>query len=342
MHLRYLWLIAVILFCSLSFSAFSDKKPPKRYRVMFCNVENFFDTRNDSLTNDDEFTPEGRLHWTFKRYIDKQNIIYKTIVAAGEGILPDVIGMCEVENRTVLSDLINRTPLSKFPYRIVHANSPDQRGIDVALLYNSATMQLLSHRYIRVKKRGLRTRDILYCRMKAGRDTCHFFVNHWPSRSGGRLESDDNREAAARTLRKVTDSLFAQNRHARILIMGDFNDEPKDESLSGSLLSAIDLRKPVSGALYNLSKTPAGGDFRGTIKYRGEWSIFDQIIVSGAMLGKKGLHVLPDGYRIFGASFLLVPDEQYNGKRPNRTYNGMRYAGGFSDHLPVFMDLFSD
>jgi endonuclease/exonuclease/phosphatase family metal-dependent hydrolase len=167
-------------------------------------------------------------------------------------------------------------------------------------------------------------------------------VNHWPSRSGGRLESDDNREAAALTLRKVTDSLFALNRKARILIMGDFNDEPGDESLSGQLCTVMDLRKPVEGILYNLSKAPVGEDFRGTIKYRGEWSIFDQIIVSGGLLGKKGLHVSPDGYRIFGASFLLVPDEQYNGKRPNRTYNGMRYAGGFSDHLPVYMDLYSE
>lgn len=342
MRLRSLWLVTVFLLCGLSFRIMADKKPLKRYRVLFCNVENLFDTKNDSLTADDEFTPEGRLHWTFKRYIDKQNIIYKTIVAAGEGTVPDIIGFCEVENRTVLTDLLKRTPLSKYPYRIVHANSPDRRGIDVALVYNSANWQLLSQRIIRIKKRGLRTRDILYCRLRAGKDTCHFLVNHWPSRSAGRLETDDDREAAARALRKVTDSLMLKNRMSKILIMGDFNDEPRDASLNRVLLTSTDLHNPVPGSLYNLSKAPEGGDFKGTVKFRGQWSLFDQIIVSGGLLDRKGLHVLPDSYRIFGPAFLLVGDDQYNGKKPNRTYNGMRYAGGFSDHLPVYTDLYAD
>jgi endonuclease/exonuclease/phosphatase family metal-dependent hydrolase len=342
MRWPWLWLIAFSLTGVVSFRSNPATKPAKRYRVLFCNAENFFDTHNDSLTADEEFTPQGRLHWTYQRYLDKQNMVYKTIVAAGEWQPPDIIGMCEVENRGVLSDLLAHTPLAKYPYRIVHANSPDRRGIDVAMLYNSTSVRVISNKYIRIRKKGLRTRDILYCRMLLADDTLHVLVNHWPSRSAGRLETESDRQAAATTLRRVTDSLFAMNKMARILIMGDFNDEPQDNSLTLQLFCITDLRSPKPGSLYNLSTPPLTGDYRGTVKYRGQWSIFDQIIVSGELLKRKGVHVLPDGYRIFGAPFLLYPDHQYNGMKPNRTYNGIKYAGGFSDHLPVYIDLYAD
>ncbi len=336
------WLIVPLLLLSAVPGTTQDRKKPASFRVMFLNAENFFDTRNDSLTADEEFTPEGRMHWTFQRYLDKQNKVYKTIIAAGGWQPPDVIGMCEVENKGVLLDLLKHTPLSKYPYRIIHANSPDRRGIDVTLLYNSATVRVLAYRYLRVLKKGLQTRDILYCRTLLAGDTVHFFVNHWPSRAAGQLETDPDRRAAAITLRIATDSLIARDRKARILIMGDFNDEPHDHSLVHHLQCSTDLRSPKAGMLYNLSRAPAKGDFSGTIKFKGEWSIFDQIIVSGGMLAKKGIHVLPDGYRILGAPFLLYPDKQYNGMKPNRTYNGIKYTGGFSDHLPVYIDLITD
>jgi endonuclease/exonuclease/phosphatase family metal-dependent hydrolase len=338
----FFWIsISLLLLCPVPCASQNHQKP-ETFRVMFLNTENFFDTRNDSLTSDEEFTPEGRMHWTFQRYLDKQNKVYKTIVAAGGWRPPDVIGLCEVENKSVLTDLLNHTPLSRFPYRIVHANSPDRRGIDVAMLYNSATVKVLFNRYIRVRKKGLHTRDILYCRMLLAGDTVHLFVNHWPSRSAGELETDPDRQAAALTLRRATDSLFTLNRKARILIMGDFNDEPHNNSLTVHLQCSTDLRSPKAGTLYNLSKAPVKGDFSGTVKFKGEWSIFDQIMVSGGLLAKKGVYVLPDGYQILGAPFLLYPDKQYNGMKPNRTYNGMKYTGGFSDHLPVYIDLIKD
>ncbi len=310
------------------------------YRVMFYNVENLFDTWDDSLTTDGEFTPQGALHWNASRYHTKLENLYKTVIALGGWQPPDIIGICEVENRYVLSDLLNHTPLSKYPYRIVHDDSQDSRGIDVALVYNSKTVSLLHSTFFNINRPGLITREILYFKALVHRDTCHFLVNHWPSRSAGQLRTDPDRLSAARRLRSVVDSLFRIKKKKKIVIMGDFNDEPEDESLSAGLGAEKDLRDFRQALLYNLSISPKTGQFRGTIKYRGQWSLFDQIIVSGSLLVKNGgLCVQPDGYRIFGPSFLLVDDEQFNGTRPFRTYNGYKYLGGFSDHLPVYVDL---
>jgi len=311
------------------------------YRVMFYNVENFFDTRDDSLTTDGDFTPQGALHWNTSRYHAKLENLYKTVIALGGWQPPDIIGICEVENRYVLSDLVNHTPLSKYPYRIVHDDSPDRRGIDVALVYNSKSVSLLQSTYFNINRPGLITREILYFKAQIHRDTCHFLVNHWPSRSAGQLRTDPDRLSAAKRLRSVVDSLFRITKNAKIVIVGDFNDEPQDESLSAGLHAGQDLRDPRHSFLYNLSIAPETGKFRGTVKYRGLWSIFDQVIVSGSLLLKNGgLRVQPDGYKIFGPSFLLMNDEQFNGTRPFRTYNGYKYLGGFSDHLPVYVDLF--
>jgi len=313
----------------------------QQFLVMFYNTENLFDTYNDSLTGDDDFTPAGSLHWTYKRYSLKLNNLYKTIVAVGGWTPPDMIGLCEVENRAVLLDLVNNTPLSKFPYRIVHADSPDKRGIDVALLYNSATVQLIQSNYFNIGKPGLFTRDILYCKAIVKGKVCHFFFNHWPSRSTGQLETEPNRIAAATRLRLITDSLFAAETPARIIILGDLNDEPGDKSLTDHLRASVQLSDPQPAALYNLTRAPVKGMYKGSLKYQGTWNIFDQVIVSGSLLLDAGdLQIISEGYRIFGESFLLEPDEQYTGYKPFRTYNGFRYQGGFSDHLPVYVRLF--
>jgi endonuclease/exonuclease/phosphatase family metal-dependent hydrolase len=314
-----------------------------QYRIVFYNTENFFDTRDDSLTADDEFTPQGGRHWNFVKYKSKLNNLYKTILALGTWNPPDLIGICEVENKQVLMDLANNTPLSKYNYRIIHANSPDKRGIDVAVLYNSQRVIILQSRYYGVGKEGLFTRDILYCKARLGNDTCHFFINHWPSRSAGQLETEPDRLAASSRLKSLVDSLIHDRRKSKIVIMGDFNDEPWDISLSQRLQAKTDTRNTQSDYLYNLSTAPEGVKLKGTVKFRGEWTLFDQVIVSGSLLGSmKGLHVHPDDYHIFGESFLLVPDEQYNGFKPYRTYDGYKYQGGFSDHLPVYIDLRSD
>jgi endonuclease/exonuclease/phosphatase family metal-dependent hydrolase len=309
-------------------------------RLMFYNMENFFDTWDDSLTADEEFTPGGAMHWTVGRYNTKQNHLFKTIVAVGEWQPPDIIGVCEIENRKVLLDLVNETPLSKYAYKLVHSDSPDRRGIDVAMLYNSHTVEFISSKFFRLQKPGLFTRDILYCRVNLHGNPVHLFVNHWPSRSAGQIETEKDRLAAATLLRHLTDSLFMRNKEACIIIMGDFNDEPADESISGILGATTMLSGARPAKLYNLSKAPREGKFKGSLKYQGIWNLFDQIIVSGSLLSDtSGIHTDATGFKIFGDSFLLRMDDKYNGYKPFRTYNGYRYEGGFSDHLPVFLDV---
>lgn len=310
------------------------------YRIMFYNTENLFDTYDDSLTEDEAYTPSGGMHWTLKRYNAKLLSIYKVIIAAGSWQPPDIIGLCEVENNTVLEDLTEKTPLLKFPYHIIHKNSADIRGIDVALLYNSKTVKPLGNEFYRINKRGLFTRDILYFKALLGKDTCHFFINHWPSRSSGQLETEPYRIAAAQLVKHLTDSLISTNKSVKILIMGDFNDEPKDESLTHYLMVQNDIKNPQPGKLYNLSYAPSSGPVKGTLKYQGQWNLFDQMIVSGTYINQeKGLVVSVEGYRILDKTFLLLKDEKYNGYKPFRTYNGFIYQGGFSDHLPVYLDL---
>lgn len=311
-----------------------------RYRIMFYNVENLFDVYDDSLTTDEEFTPSGSRHWTLKRYNTKLSNIYKVVIAAGGWRPPDIIGLCEVENRKVLQDLVGNTPFSKYDYRIVHENSSDRRGIDVAFIYNNRTVKYLDAGCFSIDKQDFQTRDIVYFKVLLGKDTCHLFANHWPSRSNGQLETEPDRFAAAHVLKRLTDSLFRINIAAKILIMGDFNDEPADKSMVYHLGAHTDTKTQVPGLLYNMTKAPTSGNIKGTLKYQGNWNIFDQMIVSGSfLLENTGLSVGAEGFKILDTPFLLTVDERYNGFKPFRTYNGYRYHGGFSDHLPVYIDL---
>ena len=314
--------------------------PDSAYKVMFYNVENLFDVTNDSLTEDDDFTPSGNLHWTFKRYITKLNNLYKVIIAIGGWNPPDIIGLCEVENLGVLQDLIYKTPLAKFSFGIVHKNSPDRRGIDVALIYNKKTVRLIKAEFLTIKLKELHTRDILYAKVLLQADTCHVFVNHWPSRSSGQLETEPGRFAASQILRHTIDSVLSLDSQAGILIMGDFNDDPTDESLYSRLKATSPDGDIAPDQLYNLTRMPASGAVGGTLKYQGNWNAFDQIIVSGSLIsGNGGLEADKNGYTIFQNAFMLEPDITYNGFKPFRTYNGFKYSGGFSDHLPVYIEL---
>jgi hypothetical protein len=312
-------------------------------RIMFYNVENLFDWFDDPLTDDDEFLPEGQMHWTRKRFEAKVNNIYKVIVAAGEWEPPDIISFAEVENRYVLEKLVFETPLLKYPYKIVHRNSPDQRGIDAALIYRSDRLEEISENFFRIYCPDgdiPKTRDILYCTFKAGmEDTLHIFVNHWPSRSGGLLSSERHRLYVASVLRSKTDSLFAINQKAQIIILGDFNDQPDNKSLKEILEARQMENTPVSGQLYNLSSCHSKKTICGTHKYQGNWSLLDQVIVSGDLLDKNGMYLPPNAYQIFDPPFLLEPDDKYLGKKPYRTYSGYRFNGGYSDHLPVYVDI---
>jgi predicted extracellular nuclease len=312
-------------------------------RIMFYNVENLFDWFDDPAIGDNEFTPQGQMHWTEKRFRSKLNNLYKVIAAAGEWEPPEIVSFAEVENRFVLNQLVSATPLLKFHYEIVHQDSPDQRGIDVALIYRPDRLDKISERFFSIDYDDdaiPKTRDILYCRFKSkAEDTIHVFINHWPSRYGGQLSSEKNRLYVASVLKSKTDSLFSLNKTAKIIIMGDFNDQPGNKSLQDILQAELLADIPLSGKLYNISKCEPKKSNCGTHKYEGNWSILDQVIVSGDLLRKDGICLFDGSFRIFDPSFLLEADDKYLGNKPNRTYSGYKYHGGFSDHLPVYIDL---
>lgn len=315
--------------------------PQIRHRVMFYNAENLFDPFNDSLKRDDEFTPEGSRHWTWNRMTKKINSMYKTIMALGEMDPPILIGLCEIENRLVLKQLTTKTPLELYEYRIIHRDSPDSRGIDVALLYRPDRFKLLEKHFFRVNfpnEPDRKTREILYASGLVGGDTLHVFVNHWPSKYGGELESIPGRMAAAHTLRHKVDSIRIFYPQARILIMGDMNDEPEATPTTEGLGACLNTTDDCPANLINLSAIlKERGQY--SYKYQGVWGIIDHIIVSRSLLRPQGLNTSIDRAGVFAPEFLLEEDRTYTGQKPYRTYVGYKYIGGFSDHLPVYIDL---
>jgi endonuclease/exonuclease/phosphatase family metal-dependent hydrolase len=316
----------------------------KSARLMFYNAENLFDILDDSLTADEEFLPRGMRYWTRRKLDQKLNNLYKTIVAVGAWQPPAIVGLCEIENRYVLQQLVENTPLQQLHYQIIHFDSPDMRGIDVGMLYHPSQFSPISQEAIRINfphNHNKTTRDVLYAKgILLQTDTVHIFINHWPSRRGGQQASAPDRNFVAGLVRKKTDSLLVANPRANIIIMGDLNDGPEDESLLIHLGAKRNTEKYENGQLYNMMHTSATEGVAGTHKYQGQWHAFDQIIVSGALLQDGQALQIPDKQaRIFEADFLLQEDITYMGKKPFRTYTGYHYQGGFSDHLPVYIDL---
>jgi endonuclease/exonuclease/phosphatase family metal-dependent hydrolase len=312
-------------------------------RIMFYNAENLFDTEDDTLKIDEEFLPDEIRNWSKFRYFQKQSQLSKVITAVGGWNPPELVGLCEIENRNVLNYLTRQSPLYVFGYQIIHQESPDARGIDVALLYQPKSFRPVYTEFIAVdyplNKR--KTRDILYAQgILPNHDTLHVFVNHWPSRYGGQLESEENRIYVAELLKQKTDSILDNNPKALIVIMGDFNDEPDNTSLLKILKALPDYDSVLTKQLINLSYNLRYTKNQGSHKYQGQWTLLDQVIVSGGLLNKsRETYTTPDKLTIFSAPFLLEPDEAYLGDKPYRTYMGFKYNGGFSDHLPVFIDL---
>jgi hypothetical protein len=306
-------------------------------RIMFYNVENLFDIYNDSLTDDDEFLPAGVRRWNFQRYERKLNSLYKVIIAAGEWSPPAMVGFCEVENRKVLEDLVYGTYLSKYNYGIIHENSRDARGIDVCLIYRKNIVDILDYEYFiphGFKDELFLTRSILYLRCKVLNDTINLFVNHWPSRRGGVLAGETQRQKIAEMVKNYADSISScSNGTAKIIIIGDFNSTPDDQAiglLTGKLRSGL--------SMVNLSADLPTGS--GTYRYMGTWELIDQVLISDRFItGKDRLYTGPEMLRIFQPDFLLQNDPKYPGQSPYSTYRGYRYQGGFSDHLPVLLDL---
>lgn len=326
----------ISLFFSAGFNAFTQDTDA--FYILFYNVENLFDPGNDPEKNDEEFTPDGDRRWSYARKEDKLAKISRVILYAGGWNPPAVVGLCEVENLDMLKDLVWNTGLNHLGYHIVHHPSPDLRGIDVALLYRNTRFEVLSSYPVTIDLgKGERpTRDILYVKGVAdGLDTLHLMVNHWPSRYGGEMPSLQRRLKASEVLLAVCDSVAKTKSDAKMVVMGDFNDEPDDPSM----LALTSVGGQAAFSLVNLGVN-AAGDVPGTIKYQGHWSVFDQILVSYPLLNDSaGLHLSPTIMQIIAPEFLLEDDPGYPGRRPWRTYRGYKYEGGFSDHLPVMIRL---
>ena len=350
---NFLLAAGTVLVALLTISACSTAKKTNgnsergQVRVMFYNVENLFDTFDDPTKNDEEFLPEGKKKWTFERYQKKLNNICKVTTAVGGWELPEIIGLCEVENLKVLEDLTQNTALKKAGYGIIHKESPDMRGIDVAALYRKDRVKPLSYKAIKVKfdePEARPTREILYFKSLVRKtDTIHFFVNHWPSRWGGQEKSEPKRLAAARALKRVTDSILTVNPQAKLILTGDFNDDPINKSMT-EVLQAVEPSDIVPNKLYSLSAHLYNPSVKGSLKYRGNWNVFDQFVVSGALLQKTvGYSTSKENSHIFYGTpdneFLLEEDTRYQGVVPNRTYHGPKYHDGYSDHMPVYLDL---
>jgi len=316
------------------------------YRIMFYNCENFFDIYDDSLKLDDEFTSDGEKHWSWNKYQEKLGHITRVITSVGGWDPPEIVGLCEVENHFVLEDLTQNSPLKVFNYKIIHYESPDNRGIDVALLYIPSKFKPLVTKKVPVvyptDMGGRPTRDILYVKgQTTKKDTLHIFVNHWPSRWGGMLETEDKRMYVASVLRNQVDSIFKTDMYAKIIIMGDLNDFPTNKSLTESLNALHEFDNIKPNELYNLSYylQEVKGVF--SHRYQGESGILDQMVVSGALLNTNAdIYTTKDNAHIYNADFLLEKDDYNVGYKPFRTYIGYTYHGGYSDHLPAYLDLF--
>lgn len=330
----------ILLIFSLCYNNAFPQFQNEEFFFLFYNVENLFDTKDNPDTADDEFTPAGFRHWTPKRLNRKLTQLSKVMLAASEWTPPHLIALCEIENRYVLERLLNDTPLINYPYQIIQKNSPDPRGIDVALLYNEEVFYPLHYKYIPIDSM-IRTREILYVQgILNNIDTLHLFVNHWPSRYSGLLESRKNRNMAAMTLRRYVESVQELHHEPKIIITGDFNDQPTDESLMIHLKAKPTIDDtPVGNDLYNLSMTWMENDIK-TLKHQSQWSVFDQFIVSGSMLNPTNtIYTTPEMATIVKLPFLLEKDEKFGHYKLYRTYTGYRYHGGFSDHLPVSLKL---
>lgn len=309
-------------------------------RIVFYNTENLYDPFNDTLTMDDDFLPCEPRAWTYSKFRTKVFHIARALVAAGQWQRPAIIGLCEVENRFVLKQLTEASPLKKTNYHIIHEDSPDPRGVDVALLYDPEQFMVIQHKALRMtnpRDSIFKTRDILYIKgtVRSG-DTLHLFVNHWPSKYGGLASSLLKRKFVAAKLRGFLDSLFSINSRVNIMLMGDFNDGPEQEVMQEMLEIHPGKKQAETFRLYNLMEKFPGK--QGTHKFHGEWSVLDQFLVSGSLLDGN-LSVSSSGARAVKANFLLEEDENYSGHKPFRTFAGPRYLGGYSDHLPVVVDL---
>ena len=319
----------------------------KPYKVVFYNFENLFDTINDPGVSDEEFTPEGPKKWNTVKYEKKLANLDRVLfdIASEDRDFPIVIGVSEIENRSVMEDVIAQPKLAHGNYRIVHFDSPDARGVDVAFFYRPDVFKLegsKAHRFVMPGMPDFKTRDFVTMWGTIEGEPFFFVVNHWPSRLGGKEASSPKREEAARQVKHIIDSVMAANPATKAVVMGDLNDDATDRSVVEGLCAKGKIKDVKPGEMFNpfIALLKAG---YGTLAYRDEWNLFDNIVVSENLAtGSTGqLKILPVKESkfyggIFRRPYMLQKDGQYKGY-PLRTFVGNDFQGGFSDHFPVYI-----
>lgn len=331
------------LFLSLlCFAFFSNaQKDEDPIQVLFYNVENLFDTLDDPHTSDNEFLPDSKKQWATSRYQDKLSALARVIREGGNGRCPDIIGLCEVENKKVVEDLaltLRTMAGIDFELMVVHEESPDVRGIDVAFIYRPEAFAYEAHKTINIDLSSIeeksKTRDILHVNGKIWNTDVHFFINHWSSRRGGLAASEPKRVICAETLKANIEEVTSKDPNARVVVMGDLNDETDNKSVSEIVMGVGHSgREDLVNLMAELDKRG-----RGTYNYRGNWNMLDQFIVSNEFLFQQKVYIDPSSIRIVSAPWMLYEDPKY-GMKPSRTYGGPNYYGGFSDHLPIFLEI---
>ncbi len=333
--MRKIYFLSIAL-CLLFVESEAQKNSSKKICVAFYNCENFFDTINDPKVNDEEFLPDAKTQWNTAKYNTKKNHLAQVISSMNDGKGADLIGLSEIENKKVLEDLISEPSLKKSDYGIVHYNSADERGIDVALLYKKSVLKVIgssSHRIHFPFDSTLKTRDFLVVKgeLKNGKQI-YFLVNHFPSRRNGSAESEPKRVYVAETEKHVIDSIVKADANSSFIAMGDLNDEPMDKSVQTLKSANANFTNPYE----DLKKKNEG-----SIYYKGEWSMFDQILISNNLMDCKTSKVCYENNSctIYKPDFVL---EQTPGKyfgAPFKTFAGTRYFGGYSDHMSVYILL---
>ncbi len=330
----------------LSYGVFAQNlQPNTQYHLAvlgFWNVENLYDTLNDQWKNDEEFTPEGSNAWTGNRYRTKLEHLAQVISQIGTDLTPDglsVLGLCEIENKWVVADLLKQPALKSRKYQLVHIEGPDFRGVDPSFIYNPNYFKVKQAHAFPVRlvtDSAHRTRDILMVKGLFLNEPTVFFINHWPSRRGGEMASRPNRNGAARLLKRICDSLEQSEPQLKIVIMGDFNDDPVNESIKNVLKTSQDYNEAMGspGFFYNPMERMYQQGI-GSLAYQDSWNLFDQIIVNKPLLNPDfkewGLYQA----RVFNKAFLKSDFGNFKGY-PFRTYSGGSYTAGYSDHFPVY------
>ena len=336
-------LISLLLLTSLFLCASAQKQQYKTIVAAFYNLENFYDTVDNPNVDDNEFLPGGPKNYNSQIYFDKVTHLATVLSQIGTDITPDgpaIIGCAEIENDTVLNDLVHHPLLSKRNYKIVHYDSRDARGVDVAFLYNPKYFRVLDSRKLFVKlptgaKDAYYTRDVLWVKGILDGDTVHAFVNHWPSRRGGEERSMPGRFAAAQVDKNMIDSINHFDPDAKIIVMGDLNDDPVSPSVTQILKAKGNIADVHKGELYN----PWVNMYKrgiGTLGYQDAWSLFDQIMINYNWLPKDQSGYFFYQQHIFNKEYMVENIGKYKGY-PMRTWDGNTYRGGYSDHFPTYL-----